>query len=87
MSNAKEYKLQELTMLSISPVLRKIQRWWLRAGKPRSRPFKHPAGPPPTREGSDPGASAERDPELAPDFAPLRTAPSGYGKRLTGHNC
>jgi hypothetical protein len=30
MSNAKEYKLQELTMLSISPVLRKIQRWWLR---------------------------------------------------------
>jgi hypothetical protein len=29
-SNAKEYKLQELTMLSISPVLRMIQRWWLR---------------------------------------------------------
>ncbi|HEV7617074.1 MAG TPA: hypothetical protein VGO51_03105 [Burkholderiaceae bacterium] len=30
MSNAKEYKLQELTMLSISPILRMIQRWWLR---------------------------------------------------------
>jgi hypothetical protein len=30
MSNAKEYKLQELTMLSINPILRMIQRWWLR---------------------------------------------------------
>jgi hypothetical protein len=30
MSNAKEYKLQELTMLSINPILRTIQRWWLR---------------------------------------------------------
>jgi hypothetical protein len=30
MSNANEYKLQELTMLSINPILRTIQRWWLR---------------------------------------------------------
>jgi hypothetical protein len=29
MSNAKEYKLQDLTMLSISPVLRVVRRWWL----------------------------------------------------------
>jgi hypothetical protein len=30
MSTAKEYKLQELTMLSLSPVLRSIRHWWLR---------------------------------------------------------
>ncbi|MDB5763528.1 MAG: hypothetical protein JWQ21_2523 [Herminiimonas sp.] len=30
MADIKEYKLQELTMLSISPVLRTIRRWWLR---------------------------------------------------------
>lgn len=30
MSTAKEYKLQELTMLSVSPVLRSIRNWWLR---------------------------------------------------------
>jgi len=30
MSNAKEYKLQELTMLSISPVVQVVRRWWLR---------------------------------------------------------
>jgi hypothetical protein len=30
MSNTKEYKLQELTMLSVSPVLRAIRRWWLK---------------------------------------------------------
>jgi hypothetical protein len=30
MSNTKEYKLQELTMLSISPVIRQIRRWWLK---------------------------------------------------------
>jgi len=30
MANAKEYKLQELTMLSISPVVRTIHHWWLR---------------------------------------------------------
>lgn len=29
MSNAKEYKLQELTMLSITPVVRVMRRWWL----------------------------------------------------------
>lgn len=30
MSNAKEYKLQELTMLSVSPVVRVVRRWWLK---------------------------------------------------------
>lgn len=30
MSTVKEYKLQELTMLSISPVLRLVRNWWLR---------------------------------------------------------
>lgn len=30
MANTKEYKLQELTMLSIAPVLRMLHRWWLR---------------------------------------------------------
>ncbi len=30
MSQAKDYKLQELTMLSLGPVLRQIRRWWLR---------------------------------------------------------
>jgi hypothetical protein len=30
MSNAKEYKLQELTMLSINPVVRVMRRWWLK---------------------------------------------------------
>lgn len=29
MSNIKEYKLQELTMLSVSPVVRVVRRWWL----------------------------------------------------------
>jgi hypothetical protein len=29
-SQAKDYKLQELTMLSLGPVLRQIRRWWLR---------------------------------------------------------
>lgn len=29
MSTIKDYKLQELTMLSISPVLRTIRQWWL----------------------------------------------------------
>ncbi len=29
MSNMKEYKLQELTMLSIGPILRRIHHWWL----------------------------------------------------------
>ncbi|WP_151447569.1 hypothetical protein [Lacisediminimonas profundi] len=30
MSQLKEYKLQELTMLSLSPMLRQVRRWWLR---------------------------------------------------------
>ena len=30
MSDVKEYKLQELTMLSISPILNHIRQWWLR---------------------------------------------------------
>jgi hypothetical protein len=30
MPDIKEYKLQDLTMLSISPILRSIRRWWLR---------------------------------------------------------
>lgn len=30
MSNVKDYKLQELTMLSITPVVQGIRRWWLR---------------------------------------------------------
>lgn len=30
MSQSKEYKLQELTMLSLAPVLRQIRHWWLR---------------------------------------------------------
>src|SRR4051812_36411662 len=29
MANAKEFKLQELTMLSITPIVRSIQNWWL----------------------------------------------------------
>jgi hypothetical protein len=29
-SQTKDYKLQELTMLSLSPVLRQIRHWWLR---------------------------------------------------------
>ena len=28
-SNAKEFKLQELAMLSLSPILRSVYRWWL----------------------------------------------------------
>ena len=30
MSDIKEYKLQELTMLSLSPLLRAFRHWWLR---------------------------------------------------------
>lgn len=30
MSHSKDYKLQELTMLSLNPVLRQIRHWWLR---------------------------------------------------------
>lgn len=30
MAHTKDYKLQELTMLSLSPVLRQIRHWWLR---------------------------------------------------------
>lgn len=30
MSQTKDYKLQELTMLSLGPVLRQIKHWWLR---------------------------------------------------------
>lgn len=30
MSQTRDYKLQELTMLSLSPVLRQIRHWWLR---------------------------------------------------------
>jgi hypothetical protein len=30
MSNTKEYKLHELTMLSVNPVLRVIRHWWWR---------------------------------------------------------
>ncbi|RJF95385.1 hypothetical protein [Noviherbaspirillum saxi] len=29
MSGSKEFKLQHLAMLSLSPVLRSIQHWWL----------------------------------------------------------
>lgn len=29
MSNAREFKLQELAMLSITPIVRNIQNWWL----------------------------------------------------------
>lgn len=28
-SNLKEFKLQQLAMMSISPIVRSIQRWWL----------------------------------------------------------
>ncbi|KIF82594.1 hypothetical protein TSA66_20050 [Noviherbaspirillum autotrophicum] len=28
-SNTKEFKLQELAMLSLSPILRTIHHWWL----------------------------------------------------------
>jgi len=28
-SGSKEFKLQELAMLSISPIVRSIHRWWL----------------------------------------------------------
>lgn len=28
-SNPKEFKLQQLAMLSISPIVRSIHRWWL----------------------------------------------------------
>jgi hypothetical protein len=30
MSHIKEYKLQDLTMLSVSPILRRIRSWWWR---------------------------------------------------------
>ena len=30
MSSIKEYKLQELTMLSVSPVVRVVRRWWMK---------------------------------------------------------
>ena len=30
MAHTKDYKLQELTMLSLSPVLRQIRLWWLK---------------------------------------------------------
>lgn len=30
MSNTREYKLHELTMLSVHPMLRGLKRWWLR---------------------------------------------------------
>jgi heme exporter protein D len=29
LSNVKEFKLQDLAMLSISPIVRSIQHWWL----------------------------------------------------------
>jgi hypothetical protein len=29
-AHTKDYKLQELTMLSLSPVLRQIRQWWLK---------------------------------------------------------
>lgn len=30
MSRTKDYKLQELTMLSVNPVMRVVKQWWLR---------------------------------------------------------
>lgn len=29
MANTKEYKLQDITMLSLGPILNGIRRWWL----------------------------------------------------------